>query len=243
MSEIGQESQALAQDDPLTSAAPTDPPTPVAAPERYDSGKSPELLSWMIRTSGIFGFLIMLVAFIMVANIMTIGLQLRRENFLPPSFVEQFEQRLQAKDYQGAYDVAKESDSLIGRILSRGMSRVGTSVEEAEAGMQQVGEDESLAMEHKISYLALISSIAPMLGLLGTVTGMVYSLQAIATASPRPNELADGIATALFTTLEGLVVAVPAIVFYTLYRNRLARFLMECGFVATDMMKRFPKAR
>jgi biopolymer transport protein ExbB len=198
----------------------------------------------MIRTSGIFGFLIMLVAFIMVAIIMTIGLQLRRENFLPASFVEQFEQRLQAKDYQGAFEVAKESDSFIGRILTRGMSRVGTSLEEAEAGMQEVGEDETMAMEHKLSYLALISSIAPMLGLLGTVTGMVYSFQAIAGASssPRPSELADGIATALFTTLEGMVVAIPAVIFYNLYRNRLARFLMECGFVANSMIKKFPKA-
>jgi biopolymer transport protein ExbB len=98
-----------------------------------------------------------------------------------------------------------------------------------------------MAMEHKIGYLALIGSIAPMLGLLGTVQGMVLSFQVIAnsTTSPKPSELADGIATALFTTLEGLVVAIPAIIFYSLYKNRLARFLMECGFVAENLMKNF----
>ena len=57
--------------------------------------------------------------------------------------------------------------------------------------------------------------------------------------SPKPSELADGIATALFTTLEGLVVAIPAIIFYSLYKNRLARFLMECSFVADNLMKNF----
>ena len=107
--------------------------------------------------------------------------------------------------------------------------------------MQEVAEDETMAMEHKIGYLALIGSIAPMLGLLGTVQGMVLSFQVIATSttSPKPSELADGIATALFTTLEGLVVAIPAIMMYSIYKNRLARFLMECGFVAGNLMKNF----
>ena len=121
------------------------------------------------------------------------------------------------------------------------MGRLSRGYDEAVEQMQQVGEDETMAMEHKIGYLALIGSIAPMLGLLGTVQGMVLSFQVIAnsTTSPKPSELADGIATALFTTLEGLVVAIPAIIFYALYKNRLARFLMECGFVAENLMKNF----
>lgn len=198
-------------------------------------------LEWMIHTSGIFGFLIMLVAFVLVANISMILLQLRRDNYLPASFIEQFEQRLQARDYQGAYEAAKGSDSFIGRILSAGMARMSRGLEEAEAGMQEVAEDETMAMEHKIGYLSLIGSIAPMLGLLGTVQGMVFSLQVIANSStsPKTSDLADGIATALFTTLEGLVVAIPAIVFYMVFKNRLARFLMECGFVAGNLMKNF----
>ena len=195
----------------------------------------------MIRASGIFGFLILLVAFTMVAIIMMIALQLRRDNYLPASFIEEFEQQLLAKDYQGAYESAKGSDSFIGRILAAGMGRLSRGYDEAVEQMQQVGEDESMSMEHKIGYLALIGSIAPMLGLLGTVQGMVMAFQVIANSStsPKPAELADGVATALFTTLEGLVVAIPAIVFYSLYKNRLARFLMECGFVAENLMKNF----
>ena len=198
-------------------------------------------LAWMIRASGIFGFLIMLVSFAMIAIIMMIALQLRRDNYLPPSFIEEFEQQLQAKDYQGAYESAKGSDSFIGRILAAGMGRLSRGYDEAVEQMQQVGEDETMTMEHKIGYLALIGSIAPMLGLLGTVQGMLMAFQVIAnsTTSPKPSELADGIATALFTTLEGMVVAIPAIVFYSLYKNRLARFLMECGFVADNLMKNF----
>lgn len=233
---------SLAQDEPDRPTVLDDHFKPGLDGQSPGIKKGPEsFLNWMIRASGIFGFLIMLVSFAMVAIIMMIALQLRRDNYLPSSFIEEFEQQLQAKDYQGAYEAAKLSDSFLGRILAAGMGRLSRGYDEAVEQMQQVGEDETMTMEHKIGYLALIGSIAPMLGLLGTVQGMVLSFQVIAnsTTSPKPSELADGIATALFTTLEGLVVAIPAIVFYSLYKNRLARFLMECGFVAENLMKNF----
>lgn len=234
-------SNSFAQDEEKSAAVDEAPRG--GAEEKTAEPKKPQetFLAWMIRASGIFGFLIMLVSFAMVAIIMMIALQLRRDNYLPTVFIEEFEQQLQAKDYQGAYETAKGSDSFIGRILAAGMGRLSRGYDEAVEQMQQVGEDETMAMEHKIGYLALIGSIAPMLGLLGTVQGMVLSFQVIAnsTTSPKPSELADGIATALFTTLEGLTVAIPAIIFYSLYKNRLARFLMECGFVAENLMKNF----
>lgn len=232
----------FAQDDYDKSVAPDHGFQPGVDGRDGESKKLPEsFLGWMIRASGIFGFLIMLVSFAMVAIIMMVALQLRRDLYLPSGFIETFEQQLQAKDYQGAYESAKASDSFIGHILAAGMGRLSRGYEEAVEQMQQVGEDETMAMEHKIGYLALIGSIAPMLGLLGTVQGMVMSFQVIANSmtSPKPSELADGIATALFTTLEGLVVAIPAIVFYSLFKNRLARFLMEAGFVADNLMKNF----
>jgi biopolymer transport protein ExbB len=226
-----------------------------AAPEKEtkaaagDEAEDPELakrrqesfLAWMIRASGIFGFLIMLVSFVMVALIVMIALQLRRDNYLPTSTIEQFEQKLNAKDYQGAFETAKGSDSFVGRLLSAGMGRLRDGYEAAQAGMQEVGDDETMSMEQKIGYLSLVGSIAPMLGLLGTVQGMVASFQVIATSttSPKPYQLADGIATALFTTLEGLVVAIPAIFFFTIFKNRLARFLMEAGYVVDNLMGRF----
>lgn len=198
-------------------------------------------LMWMIRASGIFGFLIMLVSFVMVALIVMIALQLRRDNYLPAATVEQFEQKLNAKDYQGAFETAKASDSFVGRLLAAGMGRLRDGYEAAQSGMQEVGDDETMSMEQKIGYLSLVGSIAPMLGLLGTVQGMVLSFQVIATSttSPKPYQLADGIATALFTTLEGLIVAIPAIFFFTLFKNRLSRFLMEAGYVVDNLMGRF----
>lgn len=236
---LGGESVLAQEAAPPAAEAPAAEPAPAAAEPAPVEEQS--FLMWMIEASGLFGFFIMLVSFVMVALIMMILLQLRRGNYLPPELVEQFEQKLNSKDYQGAYELARANDSFLGRVLAAGMGRLSRGYEEAQVGMQEVGDDETMAMEHKISYLALIGSIAPMLGLLGTIQGMVMSFRVIALSptTPKPAELADGISTALFTTLEGLVVAIPAIAFYAIFKNRLQRFVMECGFVADGLMGRF----
>ena len=80
-----------------------------------------------------------------------------------------------------------------------------------------------------------------MLGLMGTVQGMIKSFSKIAqsTTSPKPSELAEGISTALFTTLIGLGIAVPAMVFYSILRNRIARYVLEVGMVSEGLMSPF----
>ena len=207
-----------------------------------DDADPPEtMLSWMIRSSGYFGAVLLLISFIMVAVIMMNLLQVRRDNLLPEEFVEAFEEKLTAKDYQGAYEISRGDDSLIARVLAAGLGRLNRGYEEAIEGMQEVGEEESMMMEHRLSYLALIGSIAPMIGLMGTVWGMIQSFREISTAAtaPKPKDLADGISTALFTTLEGLVVAIPAIIAYSLLRNRVSRLLLEVGRVSEGLMGRF----
>lgn len=201
-------------------------------------------LTWMIQASGTFGLLILLLSFIMVALIMMNILQVRRDNFVPQAFIESFEQRLNAKDYQGAYETARADESLVARVLAAGLSKLNQGYDKAVEGMQEVGDDENMALEHRLSYLALISAVAPMLGLMGTVSGMIASFREIATSptTPKPSELADGISTALFTTLEGLTVAIPAMVFYAILRNRIARFTLEVGMVSEGLMGRFAQA-
>jgi biopolymer transport protein ExbB len=199
-------------------------------------------LSWMINALGWFWLTIfLLLSFAMVALIMMNILQVRRESLLPADFIESFEQKLNARDFQGAYESARNDDSFVGRVLAAGMSRLNRGYSEVVEGMQEVGEDETMAMEHRLSYLALIGSVAPMLGLMGTVQGMINSFSTIAQSvtSPKPSELAGGISTALFTTLIGLGIAVPAMVFYSILRNRIARFVLEVGMVSEGLMSRF----
>lgn len=198
-------------------------------------------LMWMIEASGPFGAMIFVCSFVMVALIVMNLLELRRDNFLPVAFLESFEELLSKKNYQAAYDIAKADESLVARVLAAGMAQLNTSYESAVEAMQTVGDDENQVLEHRLSYLGLIGQLSPMLGLLGTVQGMIASFQVIATSAtaPKPAELADGIATALFTTLEGLCVAIPAIIAFLFIRNRIARLMFEVGNVSDALMKRF----
>ncbi|MEZ6064801.1 MAG: MotA/TolQ/ExbB proton channel family protein [Planctomycetaceae bacterium] len=226
-------------------AAPAAAPAAEPAAGGGDSGGGAKQTTMLEMIAGglgwVWGTIFLLLSFIMVAVIMMNVLQLRRDNLLPASFIELFEQKLQTKDYQGAYDTARADDSFVSRVLAAGLGRLNRGYEEAIEGMQEVGEEETMAMEHKISYLALIGSVAPMLGLTGTVQGMIASFSKIAGAetAPKPKELAEGISTALVTTLAGLIVAIPAMIAYSLLKNRMNRLVLETGVVSEGLMSRF----
>jgi biopolymer transport protein ExbB len=204
--------------------------------------QSRSFLAYIWNACGWFwGPAFLLVSFILVALIMMNLLQVRRDVLLPAQFVEEFEQKLNAKDFQGAYEYARGDDSFVARVLASGMSRLSRGYEEAVEGMQEAGEDENMALEHRLSYVALIGTIAPMMGLMGTVQGMISSFDKIAMSavSPKPSELADGISTALVTTLIGLVLAIPAMVFHSILKNRVQRMVLEIGMVSESLMGRF----
>ncbi len=217
-----------------------------AAPAADADADQPEasrnFLSWMVEALGLFWmFIFSGLSFVMVALIMMNLMQVRRDVLLPNEFVEDFEGKLNTKDFQGAYDLARNDDSFVARVLAAGMGRLSRGYAEAMEGMQEAGEDENMALEHRLSYLALIGTVAPMLGLMGTVQGMIASFDQIATSpsTPKPADLAQGISTALFTTLIGLGIAVPAMIFYSILRNRIQRLVLEIGMVSEGLMSRF----
>lgn len=227
---------------PAADAAPAttdDGTAPAAAPQNVESRS---FLAYTARACGWFwGPAFLLTSFILVALIMMNVLQVRRDVLLPTGFVEEFEQKLNAKDFQGAYEFARGDDSFVARVLAAGMARLSRGYEEAVQGMQEVGEDETMALEHRLSYVALIGTIAPMMGLMGTVQGMISSFDVIAQSatSPKPSQLADGISTALVTTFIGLILAIPAMVFHGILKNRIQRLVLEIGMVSEGLMGRF----
>lgn len=245
----GMGTTAYGWDEAAAPAAAETPATPApaaggeAAPAPAPVSES--FLSSMIKACGWFWSLVFaMLSFIMVALIMMNMLQVRRDVLLPAAFVEEFEQKLNAKDFQNAYELARGDDSFVARVLAAGMGRLSRGYAEAMEGMQEAGEDENMALEHRLSYLALIGTIAPMLGLMGTVQGMIDSFNKIAQSavSPKPSELASGISTALFTTLLGLGIAIPAMIFYSILKNRIQRLVLEIGMVSEGLMSRFAAA-
>ncbi|QEG33032.1 MotA/TolQ/ExbB proton channel family protein [Bythopirellula goksoeyrii] len=191
-----------------------------------------------------FGLVFLGLSLSLVALFVMNLITARKENVIPSTLVEGFEKELDAKQYQQAYDLAKSDESFLGHVLSAGLSKVSVGYTQAIEAMQEVGEVENMRMEHRLSYLALIGSLSPMIGLLGTVSGMISSFKIIANTTagaPNPQDLAEGISTALYTTLVGLALAIPALAAYNLLRNKMARLVLEVGIVSEGLMSRFQK--
>jgi biopolymer transport protein ExbB len=239
-----QEDAEVIADETVPDEAPAEAPTAPAAELQTTTPPVPRqsYLGWLYESLGLLYSVIFLgLSFALVALAVMCVLMLRRENILPTSLIEGFESYLNAKKYQEAYELARNDESFLGKVLSAGLARLSSGYEHAIEGMQEVGEEETMSLEHRLSYLALIGTISPMFGLLGTVDGMVQAFEVIAhsTVSPKPSELADGIATALVTTLVGLWLAIPAIAAFNILRNRMTRLVLEVGVVSENLMSRF----
>lgn len=202
------------------------------------------LLGWLIKSLGLMYILIFMgLSFCLVALIVMNLLAVRKDSICPPLLVEGFEAHLDQKQYQEAYELAKTDESFLGNVLSNGLARLSTSYQHAVSAMQEVGAEESMKLEHRLSYLALIGTLSPMIGLFGTVHGMINSFYVIAKGggTPDPNRLAEGISTALLTTLIGLAIAIPALAAYNLLRNRVQRMVLDVGITSENLMGRFEK--
>jgi biopolymer transport protein ExbB len=207
------------------------------------AGGGSNLLVYIAKACGwVFGPVFLLLSFILVALLVMCFLQIRKAVLLPPALSEQFEQHLEAKEYQPAYELAKNDDSYLGHVLAAGMGKLQAGYPAAVAAMEEAQGEEQMKLEHKISYVSLIGALAPMLGLLGTVTGMVSSFKKIADnpgVAPKPDQLAGGISTALVTTLIGLWVAIPAILFFQMFRNWLEEINSDASDESARLMGRF----
>ena len=203
--------------------------------------KSKSRLRWMWDALGLSYSLVFLgLSFTLVALFVMNLLTARRENVVPVALVEGFESHLNEKRYQEAYELAKNDESFLGQVLSAGLAKLSAGYDQAIEAMQEVGEEENMKLEHRLSYMALIGTISPMVGLLGTVQGMIGAFEGLASGgTPDPTVLATNISTALFTTLLGLFIAIPAIAAFSILRNRVARLVLEVGILSEGLMSRF----
>ncbi|MEN6451614.1 MAG: MotA/TolQ/ExbB proton channel family protein [Thermoguttaceae bacterium] len=206
--------------------------------------KEEKFLVWLYRSMGFnYAIIFMTVTFNEVALVVMIVLGLRRSRICPPDLIAEFDSRLKKKQYQDAYDLAKKSNSFVGKVLASGMSNLSEGYDAALEAMQETGEEQTMRLEQRNGNIALVAQIGPMLGLLATVDGIVRAFGTIATkdTTPKPSELAAGIGIALVNTMVGLWLAVPSIVFYHYARNRLTRLIYEAGTISSRLMKRFAK--
>jgi biopolymer transport protein ExbB len=184
-------------------------------------------------------FLIMSI--VLVALVVRAIIAVQKNNFVPADLVQGINTSLEEKNTAAAVELVQADDSFLGSLVSAGLRKISKGKDAVMEAMQVAGDSETMRLEQMLSYIALIGNVAPMVGLLGTVQGMVASFGTIASSAqtPKPNELASGIEQALYTTLVGLYLAIPAIAIYNILRNRMQRMILAAGSESEEIIEKF----
>jgi biopolymer transport protein ExbB len=222
-----------------TADSPTDtPPSDSATPsDKAGSVGIKEIIEW----GGMIGKFIILLSVITLTLVAFNATMIRRGVLMPQQTVDELSsvllEDLKLKD---ALAIAEADKSLLGRIIATGLVRARGGFDEMEQVMDDVAEDEAMRLEQVVGYFSLIAAIAPLCGLLGTVWGMILAFNKIQYANVvTPAVLAEHIQTALVTTCFGLVVAIPNVIAYSMFRNKLHRLLAEVSLVVEDLTTPF----
>lgn len=198
----------------------------------------PNIVVHIISSLGwVFGPVLLLVSVFLVGLIVWLAMDLKMSAAIPPGFVEEFTDIVNKRQFKQAFDMAKNDPSMLGKTLTAGMSRLQYGLEDARESANNMLESLRSSSEQKNNYTAVIGTLGPMLGLVGTVFGMILAFIELSSGSqPDPSKLADGIAHALSVTLIGIAISVPAIFFNAFFRNRITRITMDTGHIADDLL-------
>lgn len=195
----------------------------------------------VIGGGGTIGWIIILLSVIGLALIIDNFMNLRKQKLAPPEVVDEVEALIEAGEYQEAMELCEAEPNYFTNIVAAGLPRLNASFEAMEKSVAEMAEEEQLKLFMKIGWLSLIAAVAPMLGLTGTVLGMIAAFKVIAATkgAAEPADLASNISLALITTLLGLCVAIPMTAAFVFLRNRVVRTTLEIAAVVEDIFERF----
>jgi biopolymer transport protein ExbB len=220
---------AIAQDGATESAAQSAAAAPSDALSQVDFAE-------IARTGGVVGGVILVLSLTMAYLVFEHLLSIRRNALIPPALPEAVHGLLAERNPAGAREHCQSHPSFLSSVLSAGLGVIEFGYSDVEKAMEDTATEQAARLFRKIEYLHLIGTLAPMLGLLGTVWGMIQAFMEFeAKANPAVSELAPGIYRALVTTMMGLTVAVPAFFFFAIFRNRIDELVAEASLTAESV--------
>lgn len=183
--------------------------------------------------------LIFLTSIAVVALIVDALITVKRDKLLPQDVVDGVRSALDQGDLDAALETCEANPGPLSNILMVGFSNITEGFEVIQESVASTAEMEDERLMQRVNYLNLCGQVAPMLGLLGTVIGMVNAFASLGTASGavKAKLLAVSISTALWTTAVGLLISVPALIAFTLIRNYATRILLEIEATVLDLIK------
>ncbi len=195
----------------------------------------------VIREGGILMYPIGLCSFILCIFVFERAIMLRRGRVIPRPFVKRFMQQLSEGelDRDQALELCLKNRSPVSEVFAGAIKKWGRPSVEVEQAIIDAGERVTNGLRRYLRLLNGISTVSPLLGLLGTVFGMIQSFNAIAVADAmgRPEALASGISEALLTTAAGLTVAIPALIAYLFFIGRVDALVIELDALGQELVE------
>src|SRR5205085_4141014 len=172
--------------------------------------------------------------YIFVERVLTIN----RANQDQSAFMTRIKELVQRGDINGARVLCAQFDSPVARMIEKGVSRIGSPLKNIEASVENTGKIEIFKLEKNLSILATVAGVAPMMGFLGTVMGMVSAFIAIAQeeGSVGPKLLASGIYQAMVTTVAGLIVGIIAYLAYNYLVTRVSKVVHKMEYSSVEFV-------
>ncbi|EAQ77755.1 probable biopolymer transport ExbB-related protein [Blastopirellula marina DSM 3645] len=193
-----------------------------------------------VRDGGLLMYPIVLCSFLLLVFVFERAISLRTGRVIPRPFVKRFIEQVREGqiDQDQALALCEENRSPVAEVFSAAVKKWGRSSVEVEQAIIDSGERVTNVLRRYLRLFNGISTISPLLGLLGTVLGMIKAFNAIATADAmgRPELLAAGISQALLTTAAGLTVALPALIAYLFFVGRVDKLVMEIDSLGQEVV-------
>ncbi len=231
---------ARGQEDTLTTARASARPQPSASvSHELQSAKTRSLLH-VLKDGGPILIPIAGCSFLLFIFVFECAICLRSGRVIPRPFVKRFIHQLQEDELKQmeALQLCEENQSPVAEVFAAAVKKWGRPSVEVEQAVLDSGERVANRLRKYLRLFHGISTISPLLGLLGTVLGMINAFNAVATsdAMGRPELLAAGISEALLTTASGLTVAIPAIIAHLYFVSRVDRLVMEIDALGQDVV-------
>jgi biopolymer transport protein ExbB len=219
----------------VKSAAPSE--NPAAEPRAYIPTRD---LRQIVHDAGPLMYAILLCSFLLVAFLLERTVSLRRSRVIPKPFVTRFLQQLREGqlDREQALELCEANGSPVAKVFAGAIRKWGRPGVEVEQGVIDAGERVTNDLRRYLRIFYGVATVGPLLGLMGTVLGMIQTFNVIAAADAlgRAELLAGGIAKALLNTAGGLAVAIPASIFYVFFVSRVDRLIMEIDKLAQEVV-------
>ncbi len=215
-----------------------------AVPAAAPAGPKMMSLGQLFEAGGAIGYVITGLSVLMVSLIVEHIFSLRRNALMPPGLAEAVHHHLALRHFEEARQQCHFQPSFLAYVLSAGLRDADINYGAVEKGLEDSATEQAARLYRKIEYLSVIGTIAPMLGLLGTVWGMILAFMEFEQkANPQVSELAPGIYKALVTTLQGLCVAIPALAAFAHFRNRIDQLVADGALTAEAVFADYKRAQ